>query len=532
MDRIKLEATPNLLKQEQAALQSDPCRLLHRRNIFPQPGPWEPERRRRGTSALTWRRAICAVWMLSLTMGAPLLAQTLTTLVSFDLSDGAFPVASLVQGTDGNLYGTTTEGGTATPAGGTVFKITPSGTLTTLYSFCARTNCADGDGPAAGLVLGTDGNFYGTTNGGGDGSCGEPDGCGAVFKITPSGTLTTLHSFCTQTNCPDGWFPKGALIEGSNGDFYGTTYFGGATNAYAGTIFKITSRGTLTTIYSFCSLSNCADGSTPVGGLVRGTDGDLYGTTASGGAFGYGSVFKLSPGGVLTTLHSFDFTDGEDPTAALVQANNGKFYGSTFYGSIVFHDCGLGCGTVFAVNSRGALSTLDSFDWSNGYGPYSAMIQATDGNLYGTTANGIGSGTIFKMTPQGELTVIYSFYGGPSGDFPYGGLLQATSGTFYGTTEGDGIVSNGTVFSLDASLGPFIAFVQPSGEIGQAAQIIGQGLTGSTAVTFSGVPATSFSVVSDTYMTATVPSGATTGSVVVTTPTGKLTSNVNFNVTK
>jgi uncharacterized repeat protein (TIGR03803 family) len=251
-------------------------------------------------------------------------------------TDGEYPHASLVQATDGNLYGATYEGGAN--EFGTVFKITPSGTLTTLYSFCSVVpGCTDGEYPLAGLIQATDGDFYGTTYGGG------ASGFGTVFKITPSGTLTTLHSFCSVVpGCTDGEYPKAVLLQATDGNFYGTTYKGG-TSGY-GTVFELTPSGTLTTLHSVCSVvPGCTDGEypqTPGGpeGLVQATNGNLYGTTVDGGANGYGTVFEITPSGTLTTLYSFcslvpGCTDGEYPYTGLVQATDGDFYGTTYGGS-------------------------------------------------------------------------------------------------------------------------------------------------------------------------------------------------------
>jgi uncharacterized repeat protein (TIGR03803 family) len=212
------------------------------------------------------------------------------------------PTAGLVQATNGDLYGTTSYGGApsayciAFPFGcGTVFKITPTGALTTLYSFCSDLQpCTEGTYPYAGLVQATNGDLYGTTVSGGANCAPDGSGCGTVFKITPSGALTTLYSFCAQSGCTDGQDPWGGLVQATNGDLYGTTFYGGA-NEY-GTIFKITSRGALKTLYSFCSQSGCTDGQNPYAGLVQDTNGALYGTTYSGGADGGGTVFRLSVG--------------------------------------------------------------------------------------------------------------------------------------------------------------------------------------------------------------------------------------------
>lgn len=198
-----------------------------------------------------------------------LVQATFKTLLVFDGTNGAYPsYVSLVQGTDGNLYGTTAFGGKNND--GTVFKITTAGKLTTLYSFCSKAKCVDGSRPEVGLVLATDGNFCGTTQAGGD-HCVSSGGCGTVFEITPEGKLTTLYSFCTLggEDCTDGSTPKAPLVQGTNGDFYGTTFYGG--NSYgAGTLFEITPEGKLTTLYTFCSKDGeyCHDGANPQGPLA------------------------------------------------------------------------------------------------------------------------------------------------------------------------------------------------------------------------------------------------------------------------
>jgi uncharacterized repeat protein (TIGR03803 family) len=480
-------------------------------------------------------------------IGSP--AQTFKTLVSFNGTDGEGPEGAIIQSLDGNLYGATFQGGTNTTACGgygcgTVFKITPAGKLTTLYSFCAETNCTDGTNPYAGLVQATNGNFYGTT------ALGGANGYGTVFKITPAGELTTLYSFCAETNCTDGTYPYAGLAQATNGNFYGTTFLGGANDD--GTVFEITPGGKLTTVYSFCSKTGCADGAGPDAGLVQATNGNLYGTTTSGGANDDGTVFEITLGAKLTTLHSFDGTDGAYPYARLVQATNGNFYGTTEYGganSCILGGMTYGCGTVFEMTSGGKLTTLHSFDGSDGEVPYGGLVQATNGKFYGTTGYGganscilggsnSGCGTVFEMTSGGKLTTLYSFCAETSctdGLAPFVGLVQATSGNLYGTTQYGGANENcslgcGTVFSLGAGLGPFVETLPTSGKVGAAVIILGNNLTGSTSVTFNGTAAT-FTVVSSTEIKTTVPSGATTGKVKVVTPHGTLTSNVNFRVT-
>jgi len=419
---------------------------------------------------LNW--TACAAMALCATAASVLPAQTFTTLYSFENTNGIGPWAGLVQAANGNFYGTTTRGGAIVMDGGlgTVFEITPGGTLTTLYDFCphgSHSGCPRGLSPYAGLVQATDGNFYGTTKSGG------APGPGTVFRITPGGSLTTLHSFCSQPSCADGKNPEAALIQATGGNLYGTTQSGGASRY--GTVFKVTLGGTLTTLYSFCAQTGCADGEGPFGDLVQATNGDFYGTTLSGGANGQGTVFEITAGGTLTTLYSFcsqsGCTDGDKPLAGLIQATDGNFYGTTRGGGIhnsscVYHSCG----TVFKITPSGSLTTLYTFcsqsGCADGANPESALVQATDGNFYATTVDGGAEmgGTVFKITPAGALTTLYSFCSQSDctdGYVPHSALVQATNGDFYGTTFHGGSYGAGTVFSLSVGLVPF-AETQPA----------------------------------------------------------------------
>jgi len=482
-------------------------------------------------------------------------AQTFTTLYSFSGGvDGYVPDGTLVQATDGNFYGVTGWGGaychdTGELGCGTIFSITPQGQLTTLHSF----DNTDGASPSAGLVQAADGSFYGTTYFGGANSAGT------VFNMTPGGTLTTLYSFGSVSN--DGGFPQAPLVQASDGNFYGTASQGGLYGAGdAGTVFKITPDGTLTNLYNFCSPTNCANGNMPAAGLVQASDGNFYGTTSGGGNGGNyflggprdnycwgdcGTVFKITPDGELTTLYNFcsqiDCPDGEFPYAGLVQASDGNFYGTTTHGGTSANCFGIGgCGTVFKITPGGTLTTLYSFGSTDGALPEGNLVQATDGNFYGTTLMGgagpcasgggwlQGCGTVFEITPAGTLTTLHSFEGNDIDDCYPGGLIQATDGNFYGTTSG-GEVDAGTVFRLGVGLSPFVKTSPTSGGAGTPVTITGNNLTGSTSVTFNGTAA-AFTVVSDTAINTTVPSGATTGQLQVTTPSGTLTSNVNFQV--
>ena len=335
---------------------------------------------------------------------------TLTTLHTF--TGGHEPYADLIQVTNGDLYGTASSGGAH--GFGTVFRISTSGTQAdTLYSFCAQPNCADGESPTSNLVQSTTGELYGTTLlGGANVAPRGLSGDGTVFKITQAGKLTTLYRFCAQPECTDGSLPQAGLIQATNGDLYGTTFNGGVNNA--GTVFKITPSGTLTTLYSFCAQPNCTDGRLPDGGLVQASDGHLYGTTQNGGSNDKGTIFKITLTGQLTTVYRFcaetGCADGQSPRAALVQAINGDFYGTATAGGAV-----TGEGTVFRMTPAGKLTTLHEFcvesGCTDGSVP-SGLVLATDGNLYGTTGGGglcCNRGTVFGITPSGVFTTLYSF---------------------------------------------------------------------------------------------------------------------------
>jgi uncharacterized repeat protein (TIGR03803 family) len=480
------------------------------------------ERRRRSIlGKLILGRRVSAVFLLCLATATASFAQTLTTLHSFDSTDGYAPSAGLVQATNGDFYGTTMSGGAS--GIGTVFKITPSGTLTLLHSF----DGTDGQELYAALMQATNGNLYGTTaNGGANGNYGT------VFEITLGGKLTTRHSF----DGTDGENPLGALIQATNGNFYGTTALDG--DGY-GTVFEITPNGKLTTVHYF----DDTNGAYPGAGLVQATNGEFYGTTVGGGAHNAGTVFKMTASGTLTKLYDFcsqtDCQDGAYPSAALIQAADGSLYGTTYQGGVLNSYCGLGCGTVFKITPSGKLKTLYTFcslsNCTDGAWPYvQGVVQATDGNLYGTTYGGGNNsvGTVFRMTTSGTLKKLYDFCSQGActdGSYPEAAPIQDTNGDFYGTTQGGGAHAYGTVYRLSVGLGPFVETLPTSGKVGSSVNILGTKLTGATSVNFNGTAAT-FTVVSGSEIKATVPAGATTGKVQVKTPSGTLTSNVNFRV--
>jgi uncharacterized repeat protein (TIGR03803 family) len=473
---------------------------------------------------LKWGKRVCAVFILGAATVIASPAQTFNfrAVHQFNNTDGYGPAAGMVQATDGNLYGTTAAGGVINQ--GTLFRLTLGGTLTRVRSFCY---CADGENPQAALIQATDGNLYGTT----------PYPSGTIFKVTLSGTETVLSSANAQITTP--------LVQGRDGNFYGTDNNGGAN--IEGSIFKITPSGKETTLYTFC-LTDCADGHFPYAGLVQGSDGNFYGSTAYGGInncyIGCGTMFKMTPSGTLTTIYSFCplggvCTDGSFPVAGLVQGTDGNFYGTTFYGGPNTCDNpsqgSVSCGTVFKITPSGVLTTLHTFNSTDGGNPSAGLVQGTDGNFYGTTsyggANGTNSGTVFKITPSGILTLLYSFCSQADcadGAGPSGTLIQDTNGLFYGTTAGGGL-GYGTVFGFAVGLDQFVEPQTTAGKVGSTVKILGTNLTGATKVTFNGKSA-AFSVLSKTYIKATVPAGATTGTVQVTTPSATLSSNVSFQV--
>jgi uncharacterized repeat protein (TIGR03803 family) len=358
-------------------------------------------------------------------------AQTESVLYAFNgIAAGLHPTAGLVRNAEGNLYGTTNQGGNTGCGGlgcGTVFKVTPSGEETVLHVF---TGAPDGASPAADLILDKEGNLYGTTQDGGA-SC-----CGTVFQLTPAGKETVLHSF---TGAADGGAPSARLLSDGEGNLYGTTQYGGASY---GTVFELTPGGILNVLYTF---TGGADGGTPLGGLIP-WKGNLYGTTVGGGAFRLGTVFELTKKGEEIVLHSFSGgSDGVSPFAGLIPDKEGNLYGTTLGGG--GSGCtGGGCGTVFEVTQSGTETVLYSF--TDG-GPIAGLVRDAQGNLYGTTERGGSSfeGTVFKLSPSGVETVLHAFTGGSDGQYPVSELVRVRN-AFYGTTFFGGSTDGGTVFKV------------------------------------------------------------------------------------
>jgi uncharacterized repeat protein (TIGR03803 family) len=353
------------------------------------------------------------------------------------------PEASLVQAADGSVYGTTTQGGPRHV--GTVFRVTYDGVTTVVHSFTG----VDGATPHAALVQAPDGSFYGTTGAGGGSNLGT------VFRMAPDGTLTVLHAFSGGT---DGARPYASMVRGPDGAVYGTTRDGGPLNF--GTVFRVAPDGSYTVLYSF---AGGYDGGHPLAALVLGTDGNFYGTTSITGAFNAGTAFRITLQGRLTILHAFSGTDGTGrdgsyPRAALLQARDGNFYGTTYAGGT------FGYGTMFRMTAEGAVTILHSFAWVDGINPVAPLIQGSDGNLYGTASDGgvgkcVPAGTAFRSTLNGFVTVLYSFSGNIGGyiepgcfadvigTHPVDALLQGPDGNMYGTSS-QGFYGYGGVFRL------------------------------------------------------------------------------------
>jgi uncharacterized repeat protein (TIGR03803 family) len=367
-------------------------------------------------------------------------AQTFTLLYTFTGGpDGRVPVGGVILDGAGNLYGTTSQGGNlACSLGcGTIFKLDTAGNETVLYSF-GGTGAGDGEFPNATLVRDTQGNLYGTTEGGG------AFGYGTVFKLTAAGAETVLHSFTGSGG--DGKFPFGGVARDGQGNLYGTTNAGGLSGG--GTVFRVGATGNETVLYNFTGMGG--DGKSPYAGVVRDAQGNLYGTTESGGASNVGTVFKVDANGTETILYSFTGTggDGAEPMTGLVHDEQGNLYGTTNSGGV---GIGGGNGVVFKVDKTGREKVLFRFPGSgaDGIRPH-GVVRDAQGNLYGTTVfhGAFGWGTVFKLSPTGKQTVLYNFNGGNAdGGDPYAGVVLDAQGNVYGATSA-GAIGYGTVFKI------------------------------------------------------------------------------------
>jgi uncharacterized repeat protein (TIGR03803 family) len=357
-------------------------------------------------------------------------------------TDGGVPQAGVVLDSAGNLYGTASSGGNGT---GVVYKLDATGQETVLFSFL--TVPAGGSAPGSGVVGDSAGNLYGTTVFGGIGSCIDdlPGGCGVLYKLDSAGHYTVLHRF---TGGADGGAPEAGVILDSAGNLYGTTNEGGPANA--GVVYKLDAAGNFTVLHTF---TGGAGGSGPQAGVIRDSEGNLYGTTAYGGIANAGVVYKLDTASQETVLYSFTGeADGFLPYAGVIRDSAGNLYGTTVAGGAgTLYD---GFGVVYKLDAAGNYTVLHTFTGADGGNPYSGVILDSAGNLYGTTTYGgldtgesyTGLGVVYKLNAAGNYTVLYAFTG-VDGEAPFAGVILDSAGNLYGTAGG----GEGVVYKLDAS---------------------------------------------------------------------------------
>jgi uncharacterized repeat protein (TIGR03803 family) len=509
---------------------------------------------------------IAALFVLTLGTGSFRAVAQINELFAFQFDNatsnyptGQGPFAELIQGADGNYYGTTSAGGTGTCPGGiggqtqgcgAVVKITSKGKFSVVYSFpfdSAKQIAPNGTDILAGLVQGPDGNFYGTAAyGGTQGSCPltfiTNVGCGTVFRLTPNGHTKILHSFCGSDGCNpvEGAVPIGRMVFGRDGKLYGTTNSGGVANGIfnSGTIFRISRSGQFETLHVFSGNSGTGDGANPVGGLIQASDGNFYGTTAHGGLSGSGSVFKMTLAGSVIVLHSFSSSDanGLFPQSALIEASDGNLYGTCYEGGVN------SVGTIFRISKSGKFQKIYDFNFAAGnlgYDPTAGLIQASDGNLYGTTSTGgtTNSGAVYQVTLSGAASPVASFDASTSGNLPQDVPLQGSDGNFYLTAQqGGGLNSHGfsdrgTIAFIASKLKPLpptvSGFSPAKGKVGAKITIRGSSFVGTSAVQFNGTAA-NFTVEGSGFIVTTVPNGATSGPISVTTSAGTAKSKNSF----
>jgi uncharacterized repeat protein (TIGR03803 family) len=475
-----------------------------------------------GATAILLAMAICSP------------AQTFTTLTTLTTTVGINPLSPLVQGFDGNFYGTSFEGGVN--GWGSFFQITPAGAATLLYSFCPNYNdnngCPLGAYPQGSVALGTDGYFYGITQGGALAEAGQ----GTIYKISSAGSMTVLHQFC-QTTCNDGAFPTLGLTMSSSEEFYGFSNPGEKnTEAFYGQAFKIAANGQFHNVLTVCPNTICPTDPGPIGSLLLSGGGALIGPgPGPGGPPDPTALYKMTTAGVPSVLYSFcaDSTchDGSGYIhTPLVQSATGQIIGTFVQGGSGAYCLQTGgCGTAFRVTTTGSGSLAKLHDFCSvascldGWN-VNALILASDGNYYGTTAQGgsHGYGTLFRITSTGHFSIVHTFTVADGYSPTAIPLLQGTDGNLYGATSS-------TIYRVTLGLPAFVKPVLNNGTVGNPLTILGNGLTGTTSVTFNGVAAT-FTVVSDTEITTNIPTGATTGTITLVTPTTTLHSILPFQV--
>jgi uncharacterized repeat protein (TIGR03803 family) len=426
-------------------------------------------------------------------------------------TDVYFPWGPMAQGQDGNLYGTGQSRG-ANGTGG-VFKITPAGVETLVASFPGTwVNCG-----YSGLALAMDGNFYGTCQ------LSGANNAGFIYRVTPAGVLTDIYDFLnteTEACCP-----LGALVLGANGDLYGTTgEYGSSSSPQVG--FRISTAGVYKTLYTF------ADGNSLPSVLTAGGDGNFYGTEADADGYGnVGGVFKIAAGGTFKLLYGFDNSlNVSGPSSGVVRDSNGKLYGTTAFPS------GTGNGALYDVTTAGKLTDIYNFPATLNFDESANnMMQASNGNLYGASYNGGtgASGGLYELTSANVFSS-YSFATDSNmGGGPRAPLMQATSGIIYGSNSSGNAVDGGALFELNIGAAPFISLVTPvySGEEASTVGILGQGFSSKSVVEFGGTKATTTKLTGTTYILATVPTGALTGDITVTTGSTKLSTIASYKIT-
>jgi uncharacterized repeat protein (TIGR03803 family) len=431
---------------------------------------------------------------------------------------GFVPPGTLAQGQDGNIYTTSCCGGaynnqgTEEAGAGNIFGMTPAGVLLQPPLFTFNPLAPIGETPYSGLNLGTDGNLYGAVlagygNEGPDHNCSN---LGSIFGIQPDGSFSFVYSF--PISGAQGGTPYQAPVQATDGNLYGASDSGSCAVPETPQIYQLTPAGALTPITTGTGYFSL---------YLQGTDGDLY------GSYEATEIFKLTTSGVYTPLYSGD--NNSFQVAGLIQGSDGNFYGTSHFGG-TYPDQGF----VFKMTSRGKLTVLHYFDpqTADGYYPYGGVVQGTDGNLYGVTQAGgaNGFGTIYSISTKGTgYSILYPFDGATAA-YPEIALLQHTNGKLYGLSYEGGINNNGTFYSFDVGLKPFVRLASTSGAVGSTVGILGQGFSSSSVVKFGGVAASATVATGTTFITATVPSGAKTGSVTVKTGKVTLKSSKKFNV--
>jgi uncharacterized repeat protein (TIGR03803 family) len=460
-----------------------------------------------------------ALFALFAGVALPAQAQTVSTLYNFGgvTGDPNGPSGPMAQGRDGNIYGVSQAGPIGGPTNnGVVYKVSRSGVVTPLHTVQTSEGIQ-----CTGLSLATDGNFYGTCY-------ADPvNNAGTIFKVTSAGTLTVMHTFAGGTS--DGCRPLAPPIQGTDGNLYGTTSFCGANNY--GTVYKMTLAGAYTQLYNFQGPPN--DTALPLG-LVQGNDGNLWGM-GNGWIISPGGVFKITPAGKETLVYTFKGgTDGQNPYTSLIQGSDGKYYGTTEGNG------GSDTGTVFKLTAAGVETVLYDFPSPPTMGgfPRLPLTQGPDGVLYGIATNCAGGGCsqagLFDITTKNVYSTLYLYpiLGGSNNELPLSPLLLSTNGRLYSATQQGGSHQNGSFYSVSTNYSPFISLVNITSAKPEGAKIgiLGQGFTSASVVKFGGTVATTIQRTGGTFILATVPAGALTGPVTVTTGATTLATNQPFKV--